>query len=838
MRAFLESVWHDLRYAVRSLRRKRLFTIIALSVLALGIGINTATFSALNGFALRPLPVKDPDNLVRVERHLKGLEPDECCLTYPDYTYYRDNNTVFSSLIAYWGPGPFIIGDGAEIQGQDSKPELVYAALVSGDYFATFDGHAQIGRTLGTEDDRAGALPAAVLSNQFWQRRFGSDPSIVGNTISVQNQQITVVGVAVASFVGVTPQTPDLWVPLSAQPKILPLTDMNERTSPWLRLIGRLKNGVDVAQAQSKMSMLSGQLATEYPATNAQMGVQVSPAASFGKLDGMLAVLFVLTLGAVFMVLLITCANVATLLLARASSRHTEIAIRLALGAGRRRLLRQLLTENLVLWVAGGLVGLALSYVTIKVLVYIGLSLVPEDLGIIRIAVNLTPDLRVFAYALGLSIATGLLFGLAPALQATRTDLTKALKKDGSFFAGSGSRRRRFSVREYMVVAQLAVCLVLLISTGLLVRGVWRAQTLNPGYDHQRILVAEPNFLLLGYDAVKTGSLNDSLRERVGALPGVQSVAFSTRTSNGRRTTLGTSTPGQSQSVLRANYTMVSSNYFDTMSIPIVRGRAFAEAELRGNLPVAIVSEATAKRLWPGEDPLGKKVFFGKPPLPGRRFEPEPYSPASDVIGIAKDVRSVQLYEVDQALLYLPLPPTNDTQVWLMARTTNDPSLLIPRVRQEIENVDRAAFPRAYTLDSALNEQRLPTRALSAIGGVLGVFGLILASLGLGGIVAYSVASRTREIGIRMSMGATSGNIIRLILNRITILIAVGVVLGVTGAAILSKFLVTLLYGISPFDPLAFGLASGFLVAVALLAAFIPARRAARINPLIALRHE
>ena len=242
------------------------------------------------------------------------------------------------------------------------------------------------------------------------------------------------------------------------------------------------------------------------------------------------------------------------------------------------------------------------------------------------------------------------------------------------------------------------------------------------------------------------------------------------------------------------------------------------------------MSEATAKRLWPGEDPLGKRVFFGKPPLPGRRFESEPYSPASDVIGIAKHVRSVQLYEVDQALLYLPLPPTNDIHVWLMVRTTNDPSLLIPRVRQEIENVDRAAFPRAYTLDSALNEQRLPTRALSVIGGVLGVLGLILASLGLGGVVAYSVASRTREIGIRIWLGATSGNIIRLILNRITILIAVGVVLEITGATILSKFLVSLLYGISPFDPLAFGLASGFLVAVALLAAFIPARAAPRAS--------
>jgi putative ABC transport system permease protein len=389
-----------------------------------------------------------------------------------------------------------------------------------------------------------------------------------------------------------------------------------------------------------------------------------------------------------------------------------------------------------------------------------------------------------------------------------------------------------------MVIAQLAVCLVLLISTGLLVRGVWRAQTLDPGYEHKKILVAEPNFLLLGYDAARTMNLNETLRDRIAALPGVQSVAFSTRTSNGRRTTLGTDNSGQNESVLRANYTMVSASYFDTMSIPIVRGRAFTEAELRGNLPVAIVSESTAKRLWPGEEPLGKKIRFGKPPLSGKHFEPEPYSPGSDVIGIARDVRSVQLFQIDPALLYVPLQPTNDTQVWLLIRTAGDPSLLIPNVRAEIENVDRGAFPRASTLESDLEQQMLPTQALSTIGSVLGVLGLILASLGLGGIVAYSVASRTREIGIRIAVGATSGDIIRLILNRISILIAVGVTLGIIGAAILSKFLVSLLYGVSPFDPLAFAVASVFLVAVALLAAFIPARRAGRIDPITALRHE
>ncbi|HEV2800648.1 MAG TPA: ABC transporter permease [Pyrinomonadaceae bacterium] len=835
--AFLESVWQDLRYAVRGLRAKPLFAITALSVLALGIGINTATFSILNGFALRPLPVNNPHELVRVERQMAGLEADECCLTYPDYAYYRENNSVFSSLIAFWGPGPFIFGNGAS-QGVDAKPELVYAALVSGDYFQAFAGQAQLGRTLGLQDDQAGVPPVAVLNHAFWQRRFGSDPSVVGRTITIQNQPVTVVGVAAPDFLGVTPQTPDMWLTLSAQPKVLPLVDMQDRNARWLRLVGRLKNGVDIQAAQSAMSLLASRLATEYPATNAKLGVAVDQASSFGKLGGMLQVMFFLTMGAVLMVLLITCANVATLLLARASARHTEIAIRLAMGAGRARLLRQLLTENLVLWLAGGTLGLLLAYWTVKLLVYVGLLFVPEDMGVINIAVNLTPDLRVFAYTVVISVATGLLFGLAPALHATKTDLTQALKKDGSFFDGRGGRRRGLAAREYMVVAQLAVCLILLIGNGLLVRGLWRAQTLDPGYEHDHILMAEPNFLLLGYDVAKTTGLNESLRERIGGLPGVQSVAMSTRASNGRRTTIASDNSVGNASMLNANYTRVSANYFDTMSIQITRGRAFSEGEVRGNAPVAIVSEATAKRLWPGQDPLGKKIRFGKPPRGGKEFEPEPYSPGSDVIGVAKDVRSVQLYEVDPALLYVPLQPTNDTQVWLMVRTAGDPAPLMAPIRSAIENIDRGAFPKVDTLKSDLEQQMLPTRALSMIGSVLGVLGLILASLGLAGIVAFSVASRTREIGIRMAMGATPRHVIKLVLNRVAMLVVLGVVLGIIGAGILSKFMVSLLYGVNPLDPVSFGMASLFLVAIALVAAFIPARRATRIDPMIALRHD
>ncbi|MDQ1522962.1 MAG: hypothetical protein QOE47_886 [Pyrinomonadaceae bacterium] len=834
---FLESVWQDLRYAVRGLRAKPLFTFTALSVLALGIGINTATFSILNGFALRPLPVNNPQELVRVERQMAGLEADECCITYPDYTYYHENNSVFSSLTAFWGPGPFIFGNGAT-QGPESKPELVYVALVSGDYFQAFAGNAQLGRPLGVQDDQAGAPPAAVLNHAFWQRRFGSDPAVVGKTITIQNQQVAVIGVAAPDFVGVTPQTPDMWMPLSAQPKVLPLIDMQDRGAPWLRLVGRLKNGADIPTAQSAMSVLASRLEGEFPATNKKLGVAVDRASSFGKLGGMLQVMFFLTMGAVLMVLLITCANVATLLLARASARHSEIAIRLAMGAGRGRLLRQLLTENLVLWLAGGFGGLVLAYWAVKLLVYVGLLFVPDDMGVINIAVNLTPDLRVFAYTVIISVATGLLFGLAPALHATKTDLTQALKKDGSFFDGRGGRKRGLAAREYMVVAQLAVCLILLIGNGLLVRGLWRAQTLDPGYEHQHMLMAEPNFLLLGYDAAKTTSLNENLRERIAGLPGVQSVAMSTRASNGRRTTIASDNSAQNASMLNANYTRVSANYFDTMSIQITRGRAFTDGEVRGNAPVAIVSEATANRLWPGQDPLGKKIRFGKPPRAGKQFEPEPYSPGSDVIGVAKDVRSVQLYEVDPALLYVPLQPTNDTQVWLMVRTAGDPTPLMSPIRNAMEAVDRGAFPKVDTLKSDLEQQMLPTRALSMIGSVLGVLGLVLAALGLAGIVAFSVASRTREIGIRMAMGATPRHVIKLVLNRVGMLVVLGVVLGIAGAGVLSKFMVSLLYGVNPLDPISFGMASVFLVGIALVAAFIPARRATRIDPMIALRHD
>jgi macrolide transport system ATP-binding/permease protein len=836
--AMLDSVWLDIKYAVRILRRKPSFTVTALLVLAFGIGINSATFAILNGIALRALPVKDSEQLVRIERFHVGYPPDECCIPYPDYAYYRDNNSAFSSVIAFWGPGPFTMNGTQETGGGKNAAELAYISLVSGDYFSTLGGAAMIGRTLTTEDDRAGTSPVGVLSYSFWNRRFGSDPSVVGKILTIQNQQIAIVGVANRTFVGVTPQTPDVWVPLSAQPRILPLTNMEDRASGWLRLIGRLKPGVDVTQAQSGMSVLAGLLASDFPETNEHIGVHLAPASSFGNLGGMLRVVFVLVLGGVMMVLLLTCANVAVLVLARASSRHLEIAVRLAVGAGRPRLIRQLLTENLILWLVGGVAGLALAFWGLKLLVWAGLSAMSKDMGVIDIAVNLEPDMRVCVYTFAISAATGLLFGLAPALQFTQTDLTPALKKDGSFFAGNSGRKRSFSFREWMIVVQLAVCLVLLITDGLMLRGLQRAQSIDPGYEYKKVLIAEPNFLMLGYDPAKTMALNDDLRDRIAGLPGVESVAFSTRTSGGRWTRVQTSDSSEAATTLGSNYTMVSSNYFETMNIPIISGRAFTDAEVRSHAPVCIVSQATAQRLWPGKVGLGGKVQFGKPRLPGKHFEPEPYSAESEVVGIARDVRSVRLHEVDSALLYLPLEATNETQIWLMVRATGDMNPLTTAIGNQIENVERGAFPRVYTLTSQLEQQMLPTRALSMVGTLLGVLGLLLASIGLYGVVMFSVTARTREIGIRMALGATPGHVIRLVLSRVGTLVAVGACFGLVGAALLSGFLVSLIYGVDRVDPVTFLAATVLMGGVALGAAVIPARRATRIDPISALRQE
>ncbi|HEX7174873.1 MAG TPA: ABC transporter permease [Pyrinomonadaceae bacterium] len=847
---WLETVWHDLRYGARVLRKNPGFAAAAVFTLALGIGVNTTVFTLCNAFAWRPLPVRDPGALVRVER----VNPDGTraeTTSYPDHAYFDEHNQVFAGMLVYAGPAPLTMSESPSEAGAadaGARAEVAQIAFVSGNYFSLLGGATQLGRTFTSDEDTTqGTHPVAVLSHKYWQRRFGADTRVLGKTFAINGRQLNVVGVAAADFYGVTPLVPDVWVPVAMQNSVLPIFDSRDRGATFFRSVGRLKPGVTTEQAQAEIDVLAGQLARSFPETNERVGAAVEPASSFARLDGFLRTMFFLVLAADLLVLLVACANVANLLLARASARRREIAVRLALGATRGRLVRQLVTESLMLSFAGGALGLLLAVWTLDVVLKVVLAGLPPEMGVVNTAFDLSPDVRVFAYTLLLTLVAGVTFGLAPALQASRPDLVSALKQaDGG---AARVRRRgifRLGLRDVLVGVQVAVCLVLLVGAGLLIRGVRKGQSLDAGYETARFLVVEPNLLSLGHDAARTAEMHRQLSERLQALPGVESVTLSTRTAGARKTAVAAvAEPGAQGGgrQLRAYYTMVAPNYFETTGIAVLRGRGFTEQETRETAPrVAILSEATARRLFvPGEEPLGRRVRLGVAPArdaAGRQFEPEPYSPSCEVIGVAKDVRSVRISEVDDALVYLPLRPTNEVQVWLLARTRGEPRSVLGAVRDEVERFDRGIYPNVTLLEETVAQQLLPARVLTLACSVLGAMGLVLASIGLYGVISYSVAQRTHEIGVRMALGARRRDVLRLVIGGGMRVVLAGVVAGLIGAAALSKVLVGFLYGLSPLDPLAFGGVSLLLATVALFAMYLPARRAARVDPVIALRHE
>ncbi|HKP73498.1 MAG TPA: ABC transporter permease, partial [Pyrinomonadaceae bacterium] len=830
----VEDLRQDLRYGLRTLRKNPGFALVAVVTLALGIGINTAVFTICYAVAWRPLPVKEPAGLVRVERVGAGGEHNETG-SYPDYVYYRDHNQSFSGLLAYAGPAPLTMSVEAGANGESpsgAQAEVAQVAFVSGNYFSLLGGGSLVGHTFTPEEDRTpGTHPVAVISQGFWRRRFGGDPQVLGKTLTINNAELTVVGVAPQDFAGVTPIVPDVWIPLMMQNRVLPIFDNQDRGATFFRVLGRLKPGATLDEARSEFDVLASRIARAFPETNERVGVRLEAADSFSRLDGFLRTMFLLVTAATLMVLLIACANVANLLLTRANARRREIAIRLSLGASRGRLIRQLLTESLLLATLGGVAGLLMSMWTLDILLKLILSRLPAELGMVRVAFDLSPDLHIFLYTLLLSLVTGVAFGLAPAIQTTRPDLLAALKQsDSSFGQSLGRGVFGLSLRDLLVVGQVAVCLVLLVGAGLLVRGVLKAQTIAPGFETKRMLVVEPNLLTLGYDAARTDEMNRQLAARLESLPGVRSVALSTRTAGARKTGVA-SIAGQSATresrLVNANYTMISPNYFETMNIPLARGRGFNEQETRARVPSSVViSEATARRIFgEGVDPLGQRLRIGNAPQgAGRKFEPEPYSPSCEVVGVAKDVRSVRLSETDAALVYLPLAPTNEVQVWLLVRTGVEPRGVVAQVRDEVQNFDRRIFPVVAPLEESLGQQLLPARVLSMLGGALGALGLLLASIGLYGVISYAVSQRTREIGIRMALGARRADVLRLIIGRGMLLVALGVALGVAGAAVLSRLLSSFLYGLSTLDPVAFVGVPALLAAVAMLSIYLPAR--------------
>ena len=811
----------DLRYAARTLRQSPGFAATAILALALGIGVNTAIFTIFDQMVFRSMPVKDGGRLVGVYESFHGrfsrqMHGNIHMISYPELVHYQAHNQVFTGMAAS--------ADARSLTLASAQPEPVSGLLVSGDYFRVSGANTATGRTFLPEECTS-PHASAVLSHPFWQRRFGSYPSIVGKTIRLNHSMFTVVGVTASDFVGTEARVPDVWLPLAMQPELMPDRDIRDFFAAgdlsWLSAVGRLKPGVTARQAQADLSVLAAQLDKLYPGQVTQVEITAGAFMSNPAARKAVPTAGALLMAAVGLVLVIACANVANLLLARATVRQREIAVRLSLGATRARLIRQLLTESTVIAFAGGALGLLLARWSLGTGYALALS------GTSALAVSPDPDLNVLLYTLFLSIGASVAFGLVPALQATHPNLAGYLKEEGGMF---GQRVSRTKLRGELISSQVAVCMVLLIGAGLLVRGLMNAQTVDPGFHRQNVFLTAFDLRSQKYDDVRAAAFYRQFLARLDAAPNVHSALAAHPPLKGVMQT-GVALEGQSASdhPTEANFNVVSANYFDVLGIGLSRGRTFTDAELNRGDPVAIVSEAMARTYWPGQDPLGKRFLYGAGGAGMQRAQ---------IVGIAKDVRSVQIAEPDGPLFYLPVNPNKPLDLGVATRAGTQDRRLAGTIRRLVREIDPTVLASIGTVAENLDHEIAPARAAMALASLLGGLALILATVGIYGVMTYTVSQRTREIGIRMTLGAEKSGVLRLMLSESMRPVLVGMAIGSALAAAVSSALSKLLLGISPLDPIAYAAVAVFLSGVALLASYIPARRATEVDPVVALRYE
>jgi putative ABC transport system permease protein len=811
----MRALWQDLRFGLRVLLKNPGFTAVAVVALALGVAANTAIFSVVHQVLLQPLPYREPGRLVMLWEMNRPRERHQNVVNPANLLDWEEQTDVFEDVAAFFDMRANLTGAG--------DPVEVPVQLATPNLFRVLGVEPIKGRGFAPEDAEPNAPKVVVLSYGLWQRRFGADPGIVGKTLTFSGTPETVVGVMPAGFQwfvrkgSLTAQAPEAWTPFNLAGQF------RQRSGRFMSAVARLKEGVTRERAQVELSQLAARLEQQYPDFDTGWGVEVVPLRE--QFAGPIRPALWVLLGAVGFLLAVACANVANLLLARAASRQKEIAIRAALGAGRWRVVRQLLTESLLLAVTGGGLGLLLAWWGVDALV----ALSPRDLldiGSVRL------NLPVLAFTLGVSLLTGVVFGLVPALEASRLDAGESLK-EGARGTTGGRRGRR--LRGAFVVAQVALSLVLLVGAGLMVRSFARLNSVNPGFNADGLLTMRVQLPPRKYrEDERVIAFHRQAVERVAALPGVLSAGatnflpFAGPGAATGFTVVGRPAPLPGEEPV-TEVRVTDENYFRTMGIPVLRGRTYSAQEATEERHVAVVSEALARKYFPGEDPLGRSIVVDM------KLKPEP----TEIIGVVGDVKHQGLEEEPKPTVYWPPPELTYSTMTLVVRAQGDPAALAAAARREIQSIDpEQPVADVRTMRQLLAESVGRARFSAWLLGLFAVVALVLAGVGLYGVVSYAVAQRTHEIGLRVALGAQRRDILRLVLGDGMLLVAAGLCAGLLGALALTRLMSSLLYGVSATDPLTYAGIALLLAAVALLACLVPARRATKVDPMVALRYE
>jgi putative ABC transport system permease protein len=812
----MERLLQDIRFGLRTLTKNPGFTLIAVIALALGIGANSVIFSAINSVLLKPLPYKDSDKLVMIWHNYPDINLPQASLSPPSYIEYRDMTSSFEQVAAGASWSANLTGVG--------EPERIEGARLSYNFFTTLGVDPILGRTFIAEEDQPGKNRVVIISHGLWQRRFGSDPGIIGKQITLDGNVFDVVGVMPRGFEFFLEV--DLWTPLALTSEQLAA---DNHGNEFLIGIARLKSNVTMQQAQAEMNTLAEQLRQQFY-DGGNWGITLVDMQE--QFTGQIRPALLILLAAVGCVLLIACANVANLLLARAASRQKEMAIRAALGANRSRVIRQLLTESVLLAALGGLTGLALAFVGIKVLV----TSLPQDIAqFIAGWKTISLDTNVLLFTLALSLITGIFFGVIPAIQASRPDLNDTLKDAGKG-TSSGSRSHRFL--NTFVVVEVAIALVLLIGAGLLIRSFVTLQKVQPGFNSENVLTMQMSLPRTKYrEAHQFNAFFDQVLQKVSGLAGVRSAGIVNNIPMGSNSQNASFfiegmqiAPGQASP--HGDPYMITPAYFETMGIPLLKGRFFNEQDNADSLPVVIIDETLAERYWPNEDPIGKRMaaYFDR-----KNGQPR----LREVVGVVGHTKSYGLDGRSKVQYYFPYSQRSQQSVYLTVRTTSDPLSLVAAVRSAVSSVDSdQPLYNIKTMDEVLSNSMAPQRFSTWMLGIFAAIAMVLAATGIYGVMSYSVSQRTHEIGIRMALGASRGDVLKMVTGRGMVLTSIGVVIGLGAAFGVTQWMSSLLFGVTATDVVTFVSIPLILVIVALVACFIPARRATKIDPIQALRYE